>query len=263
MMGEHLPTVAQGPSLAERVREANKRVFEQKGFDEYESNPSIFEASRQGEIRDTLRLLSERCEGGLLDVGCGTGNILRLARGHFPRYVGVDLSRSLLLELNRRHPGFLLATGAAGTTPFRADTFGVVTFYGVLHHLLDAGTALTDAYRVLAPGGTLYIDHDPNYFFGRFFHFYYRMTTLRRPGFGDSETELSEWHHTRTGGINPEELATRLRRIGFRTVQVRYRMTSNPNLSPIFRWVRTVLKAASRVIQLKSFYTHFSILAVK
>src|ERR1041384_1690037 len=41
---------------------------------------------------------------------------------------------------------------------------------------------------------------------------------------------MSEWHHTRTGGLNPDEMRLKLERAGFRDVQVRFRITTNPEL---------------------------------
>ena len=41
-------------TLVRQVRDANRRVFDSKDFDEYEENPSIFEASRQDEIERIL-----------------------------------------------------------------------------------------------------------------------------------------------------------------------------------------------------------------
>lgn len=249
--------------LARAVRDANLRVYEAKTFDGYETNPSIFEPQRQAAIRAVLESAAARGNGRLVDIGCGTGNILRLAKDLYANACGVDLSGSLLEELDRRTPGLRLARGEAGRLPFAGDTVDAVTAYGVLHHLIDHREAFAEAHRILRPGGTFYADHDPNYYFGRFYHVYYRIRWAGKHGFGDAHTDLSEFHHTQSGGLNPDDLAAQLRDLGFREIDVSYRITTNPSLPPLFRAVRAMMRTAIRVLPLKSFHTHFSIVAIK
>lgn len=240
------------------VRDANKRVFEGKDFDGYHSNPSIFEASRQEEIEGVLASAPRRER--MLDVGCGTGNVLRLARRHFDACYGVDLSRPLLGELRRRE-GLALSAGEALHLPFADASFDLVSMYALVHHILEPAPAFREAFRVLRPGGVLYLDHDPNWYFGRFHHIYYRVRWSQRPGFGSWDAELSEWHHTRSGGLNPDRIRDGLERAGFRDVDVRYRITTNPMLPLGFRMVRAVLRGLTRLYPFKSLHTHFRVLA--
>lgn len=248
------------PPSAQAVRDANKRLFESKRFDDYEKNPSIFEPSRQAEIASTL---AARAGRRVLDIGCGTGNILRLAKPAFRECWGLDLSGSLLRELARRVGDLRLQRADAGRLPYRSGSFDLVSCYGVLHHILDARGTLAEAHRVLRPGGALYLDHDPNWFFGRFYHVFYRLRYADRPGFGSWEAEIAEWHHTRTGGLNPERLESIMRRLGFRDVEIRYRITTNPDLPAAYRAARAVMRAVTRLYPFKSLHTHFTILATK
>jgi hypothetical protein len=74
---------------------------------------------------------------------------------------------------------------------------------------------------------------------------------------------MSEWHHTRTGGLDPLALRDLLLRVGFRDVQVRFRITTNPALSLPFRIIRSLLRAVTKIYPFKSLHTHFWILARK
>ncbi|HLY09192.1 MAG TPA: methyltransferase domain-containing protein [Planctomycetota bacterium] len=242
------------------VRDANRRVFESKNYDAYDQNTSIFEHSRQQEIEGILASAPRR--EAMLDVGCGTGNVLRLAKRHFARCYGADLSRPLLTELRRRE-GLPLATAEAFHLPLRDAVVDLVSMYALVHHLLDPRGAFHEAYRVLKPGGLLYLDHDPNWYFGRFHHLYYRVRWSQSPGFGSWDAELSEWHHTRSGGLNPDRLRELLLRVGFRTVDVHYRITTNPALPLGFRVIRAAMRALARVHPFKSLHTHFRVLAAK
>lgn len=249
-------------SIVQKVIDANRRVFDAKDFDQYESNPSIFEASRQAEIEHVLANASLGHDR-MIDVGCGTGNVLRLAQKYFARCWGIDLSPKLLAELHRRQPELGLSSARADLLPFRSDDFDLLSMYGVLHHLVDHKSVFEECHRILKPGGVLYADHDPNYFFGRFYHLYYRMRHLNRPGFGTEDAEMSEWHHTRTGGLNPFALRELLLRAGFREVDVNFRITTNPALSLPFRVIRSMMRAVTKIYPFKSLYTHFWILARK
>jgi SAM-dependent methyltransferase len=96
-----------------------------------------------------------------LDVGCGRGEFLELAGGHFVDAAGCDPSGGMLsfgrsfVTHNQPHPTEL---------PFRSRSFDLVTAVCVYHHVpVDARHALTsEIRRVLRPGGLFcIIEHNP------------------------------------------------------------------------------------------------------
>jgi ubiquinone/menaquinone biosynthesis C-methylase UbiE len=252
--------------LAMSVRNANITIFDSKDFDKYQTNPSIYEPARQSAIRKILMEFASP-HGRLLDIGCGTGNILNLARGCFKTAYGLDVSFNLLKELKQRSAKmrdiFYLALGEAGFLPYKENIFDFACLYGVLHHIANHKNILKEICRVLKNGGVLYTDHDPNYFFCRFYSPYYRLRHLRKPGFGTHLAELSEYHHTYTSGINTEQLKKEITEAGFGTCQVNFRITTNPKLPLFFKFIRTFLRLASSFYPARSFYTHFSVIARK
>ena len=97
----------------------------------------------------------------VLDVGCGTGDFLRLlaplvAPG---RAVGIDLSETMIAEARRRAdgsaPAIAFHPGDVQDLAFEAGSFDRVTATQVLVHVPDPGRALAEMSRVLAPGGVL------------------------------------------------------------------------------------------------------------
>jgi ubiquinone/menaquinone biosynthesis C-methylase UbiE len=245
------------------VKEANRRVFDRKDFQEYQNNTSIFDPQRQNEIHKIITRYLPPAKGSLLDIGCGTGNILRIARKYFKECYGIDLSMKLLCELHHRHKEPHLSVADALYLPYRNSCFDMVTAYGVFHHIVEHETLIKEIYRVLRPNGIFYMDHDPNFFFGRFYHIYYRVRYLLRPGFGTQDAELSEYHNTRSGGINPLDLQKRLTKAGFAHTEVHFRITSNLGLPIYHRLIIQLLRYITKVWPLRSCYTHFWIVAKK
>lgn len=92
----------------------------------------------------------------MLDVGCGTGRLLRHAAELFPDAlrVGVDLSAGMLRVAalaNVEVGGYVCA--AAEELAFADRTFDVVTSTISMRHWTDRRLALSQIHRILAPGG--------------------------------------------------------------------------------------------------------------
>lgn len=99
----------------------------------------------------------------LLDVGCGTGFILRLAKGKFKRLVGVDITPAMI-EKARAIGGVDVYDADSVKMPFVDGEFDVAVAYGFLHHLDDVLPTLREVNRCLKKGGLFYADQDPNYY---------------------------------------------------------------------------------------------------
>lgn len=95
----------------------------------------------------------------VLDVGCGTGDLLRvLAPLVTPgSAVGIDLSETMIAEAKRRSSGSAsnvsFQVGNALDLPFESGSFDRVLATQVLLHIPDPWAALAEMCRVLAPTG--------------------------------------------------------------------------------------------------------------
>jgi ubiquinone/menaquinone biosynthesis C-methylase UbiE len=91
-----------------------------------------------------------------LDVGCGTGCMVRAAQDRGWTASGVDVSRRVV-ELGREAG---LDTHLVGDhkLPFDDQSFDVVTAWSVIEHVTDVRTTLSEWARVLRPGGVLVVD---------------------------------------------------------------------------------------------------------
>jgi SAM-dependent methyltransferase len=98
-----------------------------------------------------------------LELGCGTGEFLRRVAHSGAEIRGIDLSQHLLARARVRaaaFPGVSLVCGNAEQLPFPDACFDAVYGSSVLHHL-DLPRALSEAFRILRPGGHL-VCTEPN-----------------------------------------------------------------------------------------------------
>lgn len=110
---------------------------------------------------------------GILEIGCGDGELsVQLAR-HSTRYVAIDPDAEAIRTARSRgsHADFRVGTGEALT--FGDASFDVVLFILSLHHQ-DSRTALREAHRVLVEGGRLIVlEPSPEGELQRFFHLFH------------------------------------------------------------------------------------------
>jgi len=91
----------------------------------------------------------------VLDLGCGTGDVLQGVSRDRVCVVGVDLAPEMVAVAAQVHPEDRFAACDAARTPFRPGTFDVVVSAGVLEYVPDAFAVLRGAHGLLRPGGHL------------------------------------------------------------------------------------------------------------
>ncbi len=98
-----------------------------------------------------------RLEGPHLDIGCGRGDFAAdLAETSGRQVSGVDAHAGYLAEAERNHPALRVRrTGQSDSLPWADGEFASVSMLDVLEHCSDEDHLLTEARRVLRPGGTL------------------------------------------------------------------------------------------------------------
>lgn len=95
--------------------------------------------------------------GRVLDIGCGSGHLLKIAEEAGLEVTGIDLSEESVALCNEYVEGEVVQ-GRAEQLPFEADRFDAVTCIGTLEHVMDPETAVQEAQRVARPGATfLYV----------------------------------------------------------------------------------------------------------
>lgn len=95
----------------------------------------------------------------VLDVGCGSGRFVDVARAKGARVIGVDASAAVEAAARSfaEDPGVCIVQGDALHLPIRSAAVDGAFSIGVLHHTPDPAHGVREAARVLAPGGWLAI----------------------------------------------------------------------------------------------------------
>ena len=105
-----------------------------------------------------------------VDLGTGTGSVLRHFAALAKQSIGIDLSLDMLAmaRVNLQKAGLRnvqVRHGDIFALPFADGFCDFVTIHQVLHYLDDPGRALSEAGRILAPGGRVLIaDFAPHEF---------------------------------------------------------------------------------------------------
>jgi ubiquinone/menaquinone biosynthesis C-methylase UbiE len=229
-------------SLTEKVIEANIAVHSKLAA-QYQQCEPHFRPENVAKVERRLReLVKETRAQKMLDLGCGTGFMINIARAHLRHIIGVDVTAAMLERVDKSGPAKIeVVNHDTGTYPSERGTFQLVTAYSFLHHLAELLPTFRTASRALAPGGKFYADLDPN------FYFWEGIDKLERHGnyhplvqreieavtFKDEEIEAkfgvsrevfnhAEFGKDMAGGFKEETLREQLKEAGFSRVDVHY-----------------------------------------
>ena len=176
-----------------------------------------FERSRE-------RVAADLLPGGesLLDMGCGTGELIALVRDRYRRIVGADISPKALAAAATRSPDAAtswMVVDASKQLPFASQSFTSLVSLSTLQYVIDPESFLREAHRVLAPGGSLLVE-TPNVA--------YLPQRLRL--LAGRPIRTSYWRHGIDGGnlhyFTVDSLCELIERCGFRRSRAAARASS-------------------------------------
>jgi ubiquinone/menaquinone biosynthesis C-methylase UbiE len=106
----------------------------------------------------------EPCQGAtILDVGCGTGTILKNLSAYTDiNGYGIDIEENMIIEAKKKCPDMTIFVSDCIKTPFEDNQFDIVTSCMAYHHFADKKGFAKEASRIIKPKGLLYIT-DPRF----------------------------------------------------------------------------------------------------
>jgi len=178
----------------------------------------------------------------LLDLGCGTGFVINVAKKYVNRIIGVDVTRAMLDQVDKTGPGSIeLVEHDTGTYPVEEGAFDVVTAYSFIHHLYDVKPTFATAAKALRKGGLFYNDEEPNFYFwdavskldpkGEYDPIVRREIDavlhkddemLAEHGIANEVFNAAEYGKSALGGYKEEDLRKALLEVGFSSVEFSY-----------------------------------------
>jgi amino acid adenylation domain-containing protein len=168
------PDAALVAAQPEAWRDIYDGRYEEEGASAGQGDASVWIDSRSGRpyppeamqewIATTVERIAELGASSILEIGCGSGQLLLPLAGRIRRYVGTDVSRAALDVLAGKtahwphvelHPLPADQLGRLGTAAFDAIVINSVAQYFPSAAYLEQVVA--QAVTLLAPGGTLFI----------------------------------------------------------------------------------------------------------
>ena len=226
----------------QKVIEANIALHSRMS-DDYSTCEPHFRPENIQKVEDKLKPVIEATNAKrLLDLGCGTGFMINIAKKYVQEIHGVDVTQAMMDKVDKSgNATIVLHNHDTGSFPVEEGSFDVVTGYSFLHHLYDVVPTLQTAYKALRSGGQFYADLDPNYYFwegvnqldrnGQYDGIVKReieMVTYKdediEKNFGVDKDVFNqaEFGKNIKGGFREEELVAALKKIGFTDVQFFY-----------------------------------------
>jgi ubiquinone/menaquinone biosynthesis C-methylase UbiE len=109
-----------------------------------------------------LKLMEFQPADRVLDVGCGSGWLVRRLARHLPKgyFIGMDVSDEMVRRAERASatvPNASFLHGTAEEIPSPPGSFTKIISVESAYYWHDVGRGLSEVFRVLAPGGSAWI----------------------------------------------------------------------------------------------------------
>lgn len=144
--------------------ESNKEVYKENSKKTFDYQAEIYDQTYYGKHAGNLyNVIIQKIEkldlNSLLDVGCGTGNILSiLCKNEKINLLGIDLSEAMLMEARKKlNSNVELKVGDSEHLPWNDETFEGIICTDSFHHYPKPEKVLLEMARVLKINGKIII----------------------------------------------------------------------------------------------------------
>ncbi len=187
--------------------------------DDYFAHANITEWQQQlhsREREERLTLIDSKMtipKDKFLDMGCGVGYVLDVARQRGYKPYGVDIADNLKIE----HKDVVFLQGNIFDAKFPDHTFSAIFMDSVLEHVMNPMETLTELYRIMKSGGVFFVvvpnEDSLLNSFSRFMH----AINFKAKSYAKIKPFVHPYH---VQGYNTLSLKTALQGAGFKDVAI-------------------------------------------
>lgn len=129
----------------------------------FDKRASVYDTHIEGRLSEkAYRLITDNIilnlEDKVLDVGCGTGTVLKRLNDMCPiKGFGIDIEEKMIEQTKSKLPQMDIQKCDCSNTPFENGLFDSVIACMTFHHFYDQMAFAKEMARVLKRGGKLYI----------------------------------------------------------------------------------------------------------
>ena len=214
-------------NLETQIKRANKDFYDIVG-DSYEEIDGRRSEGLAQYVASRLKLISQETDGiSMLDLGCGSGFVSRIAGDYFKSRAAMDISSRILKAI--RDNALLKITGDSDFIPVKSESFSCIAAFAVLHHSYSFEKMFNEIYRILKKGGRFYSDHDmDSFFYNRYkslLKIYRKINDAKKhylSKFNQLTEEIYNYSEFHQKGIPSDSIIKILNDIGFKDIRIEY-----------------------------------------
>ncbi len=151
-----------------------------KNYDQWHVNTGSAAVVDAWNFSNLKKFLGNKKIDRCLDIACGTGrlsnNLLQISHEVY----GVDQSQAVLEIAKTKYPQLKLVCAEVVKLPYEDNFFDLVLINGSLHHFFAVKETLTEAKRVLKPGGYFVLLGEPSSLYHKFYNPFFYLWLLDR-----------------------------------------------------------------------------------
>ncbi len=154
------------------MREFDRKLLDKHGKKRFESeyDYAMYEYYRSPKLLKEIESENINNARKVLDNGCGSGGVVVSFAEEFDYVVGLDIEpryegAGIEIAKKKKIKNLAFLQGDGCCLPFRDDTFDLVVSHSVIEHTFDPQRYVDEIYRVLKPGGILFLETPPYFSF--------------------------------------------------------------------------------------------------
>ena len=140
-----------------------KNIKSSKRDFKFDKRASVYDTHIEGRLSEkAYRLITDTIklnpEDRILDVGCGTGTILKRLNDMCNIHgFGIDIEEKMIEQAKTKLPQMSIQKCDCSNTPFENEAFDHIIACMTFHHFYDQTAFAKEMSRILKKGGMLYI----------------------------------------------------------------------------------------------------------